>query len=388
MNNNIHWAKKKFIARVNVMSICILTVVCISLCSSCSSLITSNTHQEKLVPVTIKGKDLFPYGRTRMTIQGLELISSGVHFGINFSGKELELTATLPDWLDHNYLQYEIDGIYKKRIRINKGSAKPIIISADTDGKHTVRIFKATEAHTGPIFIQEIKAVKARAIKVENKPLIEFIGNSITCGAASDFSEISCGEGDYHDNHNSYLAYGLRVARALGSNFILSSVSGIGIYRNWNSDGPTMPQVYRKTSFQNTDTAYWDFKQYRPKVVSIALGTNDLSDGDGKNPRLLFNRDTFISTYVKFVDSVKYIYPEAQIALLSSPMMRGEKRDLLQKCLEKVKETVDKKHPADKPIALHIFKEMQARGCTGHPSVADHKIMADELIPFFRDLIK
>jgi hypothetical protein len=31
---------------------------------------------------------------------------------------------------------------------------------------------------------------------------------------------------------------------------------------------------------------------------------------------------------------------------------------------------------------------MQAHGCTGHPSVNDHEILAKELVPFFKELLK
>lgn len=99
-----------------------------------------------------------------------------------------------------------------------------------------------------------------------------------------------CGSGAYHDQHNAYQAYGPRVARALHTNFVLSSVSGIGVYRNWNSAGPTMPQGYENTDFQPQSAQHWNFATYAPQVVSIALGTNDLSASDGKTPRLPFDR--------------------------------------------------------------------------------------------------
>lgn len=143
---------------------------------------------------------------------------------------------------------------------------------------HTVWIYKATEAATGPIFIEKIIAHNISALKNPDRPLIEFIGNSITCGAAADPSEIPCGAGEYHDQHNAYYAYGPRVARILHANFLMSSVSGIGIYRNWNTDGPTMPQVYEKTDFQENSKREWNFRTYHPVVVSIALGTNDFSE--------------------------------------------------------------------------------------------------------------
>jgi hypothetical protein len=42
-----------------------------------------------------------------------------------------------------------------------------------------------------------------------------------------------------------------------------------------------MPQVYEKVDFQENNTQHWNFKNSTPQVVSIALGTNDFSNGDG-----------------------------------------------------------------------------------------------------------
>ena len=330
---------------------------------------------------------IHPYGRTVLNNGKLELISSGVHFGFVFEGKECQLFAYNPNPNGHNYLQYELDGKYQKRIRINGNNNQPIILDAGNEGKHTVWIYKATEAHTGAILIDKIVAANIRSIPNPTLPLIEFIGNSITCGAAADASEVPCGTGEYHDQHNAYYAYGPRVARALRTNFILSSVSGIGIYRNWNSDGPTMPQVYDNTDFQQQSSHPWNFNLYDPKVVSIALGTNDYSNGDGKRKRLPFDSAIFVSNYIKFVQLVKSKYPKTQIALLSSPMINGDRRITLQNCLTAVKRNIDQLYKNDKPVALYFFKPMQARGCSGHPSVEDHAILGKELIPFFKKLL-
>jgi lysophospholipase L1-like esterase len=54
-------------------------------------------------------------------------------------------------------------------------------------------------------------------------------------------------------------------------------------------DGPSMPQVYENIDFQINNPLKWDFKTYTPSIVSIALGTNDLSNGDGKSPRKSFD---------------------------------------------------------------------------------------------------
>jgi lysophospholipase L1-like esterase len=331
---------------------------------------------------------LHPYGRyLRTGSQDIELISSAVHFGFRFSGMECDLYAYINEDGGHNYLQYELDGVYRQRIKIEGGSRKPLVIRAAKTGVHTVWIYKTTEATTGPVFIQKITGEGLQALKPSAAPLIEFIGNSITCGAAADPSETPCGMGVYHDQHNAYYAYGPRVARALHVNFILSSVSGIGIYRNWNSDGPTMPRVYEKADLQEGSQRAWNFSTWSPRIVSIALGTNDLSNGDGHRARLPFDSAVFVDTYVQFVRLVRSKYPAAQIALLSTPMINGDRRTLLQNCLSAVKKKIDAAYPSGKRVALYFFKPMQARGCSGHPNIADHKILADELIPFFQKLL-
>ncbi len=362
-----------------------LTLIVFILLVSCTSSkknIKSSTNE---LPAT----SLQPFGRYIIdNQQNLELISSAVHFGFSFKGNSCSVFASLPDANSHNYFQYTLDGKYQKKIRVEGNSNHQIVLSAPGNGEHTIWIYKTTEAQTGPIYIQKITGKNLKALNVPALPLIEFIGNSITCGAAADASETPCGTGVYHDQHDAYDAYGPRVARALGVNFIMSCVSGIGVYRNWNSDGPTMPQVYENTEMGSNTSHPWDFKKYSPDIVSIALGTNDFSTGDGKRPRLPFDSATFVNHYNDFVQLVKSKYPSAQIALLSSPMVNGDNRQLLQNCLSAVKQHIDANHPADKPVALHFFNPMHAHGCAGHPNVEEHSILANELVPFFRKLLE
>lgn len=338
---------------------------------------------------TLAASKLKPYGRYQFNNrQQLELISSAVHFGVSFEGTKCALYVSLPNQNEHNYLQYELDGVYQKRIRVEGNSLTPIIIKATGAGQHKLWIYKATEAHTGAIIISKVAAKNVKPLAVAKAPLIEFIGNSITCGAEADASEYPCGTGAYHDQHNAYMAYGPRVARALHVNFMLSSISGIGIYRTWNTAGPSMPQVYEKIDFQINNPKKWDFSTYTPKIVSIALGTNDLSTGDGKTARKPFNADTFITKYVKFISLVKSKYPKARIALLSSPMVKGAPRIQLETCLTKIKEQTNQAYPSDYPVTTFFVEALEGKGCGGHPSVGEHAKMAASMLPFFKKLLK
>ncbi len=243
--------------------------------------------------------DLQPVGRYCINeADQLALVSSAAHFSFSFEGDACELTVHLPAGGGHNYLQYAINGVYQNRIKIVGGGVQVIPIKGTSKGKTEVSIYKATEAHTGDIFIEAIRGKKVRALAPASGPVIEFIGNSITCGAAADPSEVPCGTGAYHDQHNAFMAYGPRVARSLGVEHILNSVSGIGIYRNWNSDGPTMPQVYDKIDFQEGNSTLWNHNNFKPQIISIALGTNDFSNGDVKRERRRFDRAQFVSSYI------------------------------------------------------------------------------------------
>lgn len=332
---------------------------------------------------------LQPFGRFfNDNARGLELISSASNFAFEFNGDYFTLNASAAATGVHNYLQYTLDGNYVSRLKVINDTLNHIVVNVPA-GHHRVEIFKATEATTGPLFIKEIMAPGIRSVSPDySKPLIEFVGNSITCGAASDTSEYKCSEGEYHDHHNAYEAYGPRVARALDVNYLMSCVSGIGIYRTWNKDHPSMPLVYENERFNEQDTMKWNFKKYTPDIVSIALGTNDLSNGDGVNARKPFDSSTFTNDYIKFVKLVKSKYPKAIIALLTSPMVDGAKSELLKQCLYQVKQQVDTNYPAAHPVEIFEFLPMKPGGCGFHPSVEDHAVLAKELEPFFRRLLK
>jgi hypothetical protein len=69
-------------------------------------------------------------------------------------------------------------------------------------------------------------------------------------------------------------------------------------------------------------------------------------------------------------------------------MVKGTKARLFENCLTAVKRNIDGLNPSAKPVALFFFPPMEARGCSGHPSVEDHAILAEELLPFFEKLLK
>ena len=178
------------------------------------------------------------------------LIGSAASVAFEFTGSTCAISLQSVDGFEHhNYVSLVVDGEYLGRLRIEKGSAQsfPIQVTSAKE-THRLEVYKATEAANGSVLFAGTTAqVIPSKTKIKNKKKIEFIGDSITCGMGNDSNPIPCGSGEWYDQHNGYLAYGPVLSRRLDADYLLSSVSGIGMYRNWNDEHleeAIMPDVY------------------------------------------------------------------------------------------------------------------------------------------------
>lgn len=350
------------------------------------------SYEKNPVDTSSKGKQFVYSGRVELNKEGhLKLIGSASSVSFNFSGNECAVYLKSDDTYEHqNYVAIELDGKYIERLRIEKGASKAYSIAISDKKKiHQLTIYKATEAANGSVLFSGTTATIVPFKKKEkDKIRIEFIGNSITCGMGNDTKVIPCDTGEWYDQHNAYWAYGPILSRSLEVDFQLSSVSGIGMYRNWNDehiDEPIMPEVYENLYLNKDNSKPYTF-DFHPDIVSICLGTNDLSEGDGTKPRLPFNEEKYVNNYIEFIKTVYKHTPKAQIVLLNSPMVSGERNVTLIKCLKQVMAffETDKEH---KKIQLFEYNPMEPKGCGYHPDIEDHKIMAAQLEPFFKKII-
>jgi lysophospholipase L1-like esterase len=314
------------------------------------------------------------------------LIGSASSVSFAFKGNSCDVyLQSVDSWKHHNYVSLELDGNYIGRLKVEKGDLKKYAIPISTPKEeHTLTLYKSTEALNGGILFQSTTAELIGLKSSEPKKKIEFIGNSITCGMGNDLS-IPCHTNEWFDQHNAYWAYGPILSRKLNADFLLSSVSGIGMYRNWNDENieeAIMPEVYEKLYLTKSSTTPFG-TEFQPDLVSVCLGTNDLSDGNGIKKRLPFNEDKYVTNYINFIKTIYKRYPNTKIVLLNSPMISGEKNTVLIRCLKRVidafKET--------KTIYLFEFPAMEPKGCDYHPDIEDHKVMAELLEKTFSKLL-
>ena len=326
-------------------------------------------------------------GRHEFLGSDAALVSPGASASINFSGTTCKVFLKGEN-LPYNYVSFELDGKYLGKTKIESDTIREYIVEVTSKEKaHSLKIIKESEASNGYVLFHGIEVEEVLEGGFPAQPYIEFIGDSITCGAAADGSIVPCDSGEYFDHENVYFSYGPRVARNLQADFTLGSVSGIGMYRNWNDEHieePIMPQVYENL-YLNTNASVKNNFDHIPDIVSICLGTNDLSNGDGVKPRLPFNKEKYIGNYISFVKTVYGHYPNTQIVLLNSPMVGGETNILLVSCLKEVQSYFAENQ--NKSILLFEFDATYTNGCSWHPSVDEHGEIAKKLTPFFNKIL-
>lgn len=300
----------------------------------------------------------------------------GIYINLKFSGSTC--TIILNDehlWSkNYNYLEIVLDG-KPKRIQTKAANDTINLSEGLSDGIHTLTICKNTEANIGYLEFAGIKCKQLLKPNPKPKRKIEFIGNSITCAASSDMSEIPCGKGVWQDQHNAYMGYAVVTSRTLNTQYHLSAVSGIGLLHSCCGMDIVMPPVFDKISMRN-DTIAWDFSKYQPDLVTVCLGQNDgIQDSSA-----------FCNNYISFIKQLRAYYPKAELILLSSPMASGDLKNFMISSLTSVKKKINSE--GDKKVATFFFAKSYNSGCDYHPSLAEHTLIAKELTVAIRKIMK
>ena len=300
----------------------------------------------------------------------------GVYIETKFVGSDCDIIVRDQElWgKNHNYLEVVVDG---KPIRLQTKSKQDTIAVARglSKGSHTLLICKNTEANIGWLEFVGLKCKQLVKPAAKHIRKIEFIGNSITCGASSDQSEIPCGKGVWQDQHNAYLSYGPTTARTLNAQWVLSAVSGIGLMHSCCNMNIIMPPVFDKINMRD-DSLLWDFKKYQPDVLTVCLGQND-----GIQDSVIF-----CNNYVQFIAELRSHYPATQIILLTSPMGDAQLTAVLKNYLSAIKKTVNNK--GDKRMETYFFSKQYHNGCDNHPDLAEHQLIAAELTACLKKIMK
>ena len=295
---------------------------------------------------------------------------------ITFEGTEVK--ALLKDEKGRNNYNVIID--HKKITKIELDTAKKFYTLARSlsAGKHTIELFKRTEAVWGTTHFYGFSISGAATLfaPIEKKLKMEFFGNSITCGYAVEDSTGDSGDATFENN---YLSYASITARHFNASNHNTAVSGIGIMVSWFPF--TMPDVFDKLNASTRDT-YWDFTSYVPDIVVINLFQNDswiVKLPNHPEFKRVFgdkapDSNFIINAYKNFTYGIRQKYPQAKIicALGAMDITRPGSPwpDYVTNAVAQLN---------DKNVFTYFFPVCNSKG---HPRIKHQQEMADQLIRF------
>jgi lysophospholipase L1-like esterase len=303
------------------------------------------------------------------TVTAPKFSAPGVYFRAKFKGTFCDIEMT--DETNYNYIEVVIDNQDPVRVFMKQGRNVYRVAANLPKGEHTILICKDTEACIGSLIFHGFRCEALSALTDMPIRKIECYGNSITCGAKMIKELCSQGVGpNWNITNRAYMSFGAIAARSLNAEWMLTSVSGIGLIHNYGERGNTLPQVYDYLNLDKS-SAKWDFKKYIPDVVTIELGTNDGVQDSA----------TFCKAYIDFIQVIRSHYPNAHIFCLTSPSTDDKVFQFLKNCITGIVEYMNKTviPKDDKVYKLILSSHGLNGGCDGHPTAEQHLLIADEL---------
>jgi hypothetical protein len=326
-------------------------------------------------------------GRTLTEDGNVSFDWTGVYTRIKFTGSYLSLKASDTK---KNYYNVWIDSdmtCAPDKIIATAGTDTTIVIFSKEEMKarlgkdrktaqapHCVILQKRTEGEQGKTTFQEFSTdglfLQADPAK---ERVIEFIGDSYTCGYGSENSVATDPFKPETENQNK--TYACITARYFDAEQIVIAHSGMGIARNYNGNVPatTMTDLYLQT-FDRDPEYRWDASAcpLKPAITVIYLGTNDFSRGLQPSERL------FVKNYITLIKSIKANYGEDHPVLCVAP-----RNDVIMfEYVRKAAETCGMPKVYSMALTTKIHNDDSDLGASSHPNYTGHLKKAYAIIPY------
>ncbi len=312
------------------------------------------------------------------------LVYPSSYVAIKFTGTSLKIIVENIHSCWHNYMGYILDGKQEKILLQNEGT-KCITIANDLeDTEHSFMLFKRMDSCHVIRFYGFVIDLHGTLQKLPELPerKIEVYGDSITAGEVSEAVFYTGKPDPIHNGEysNSWYSYAWIAARKLNARIHNISQGGIAL-RNGTGwfYGPNyigMEETFDKIEY-HPDLGFikpWDFSNYRPHVVIIAIGQNDSHPVDCMSEN--YDSDDSIAWrvhYKKFVGEIRKRYADALILLTTTILYHDANWD---RAIQEVCNEIE-----DDKI-LHFMYRRNGCGTPGHIRISEAEEMADELVTY------
>jgi len=168
--------------------------------------------------------------------------------------------------------------------------------------------------------------------------------------------------------------FGPIVAKNYGAQYHMSSISGIGLVLDWQSQYSFNMPDYFDRSLAYSPEPKWDFEQWIPNLVVIGLGLNDYNGYGGYQNDIQDNEtEEYIAAYHEFIGTIRDYYPDTKILAVAPHV------EWIRDCVRNVVKTENAGGQEDIFYAHYSYYSGWYVN-NGHPNVATHSGIAEELI--------
>ena len=208
-----------------------------------------------------------------------------------------------------NLWQVVVDGKPTEVLALKSGP-NDYLVSLGSDAIHDVSLVKRTESFVGTTRFSGFDVPAGGLFQAKRRSrLIEFVGDSITCGYGNEGA--SQNEHFTPETENAYQSYASVAGRAVGADVRLIAWSGRKMFPD-----NTMPEIYDRV-LPTEAAPLADPKDPVPDVVVINLATNDFG---AKNP----DEAPWTAAYEAFIHRVRAQYAKTQIYVTLGGMMTDD----------------------------------------------------------------
>ena len=335
------------------------------------------THPQDSAVITIPATDahIARMGRTHTNSdQSLVFGFPGVSFTTEVIGTSL--SANLSSSTGNSWIDVIVDGGTPKVIKLSREQTPIELFTFPTSGKHSVELVHRSENWHGQVNLQSFSLKGETFLPAPPLPKHKMLilGDSVTCGEAIDRV---AGEEKNTRWWNARESYGMLAAAQLNAQVNLVCWGGRGLVRSWNgkTDEANLPDFYEFALGDSDPAMKWNHAEYQPDLIVSAIGTNDFSQG-------IPARETYITAYVKLINTLLTNHPHAQIALTEGAILNGDKKAAL---IDYIREAISRVNNA----RVHQITSAHYPGDAqdAHPTKTQHAAMAKDMAPQLKALM-
>lgn len=289
-----------------------------------------------------------------------------------------------------NYLGILIDGKQEKALLPKTGSVRIVLAENLLEEEHQIMIFKRQDS-CHEFAVEGLELFDGgELLPMQEKPYrkIEVYGDSVSAGEVSEAVAYVGKEDPEHNGEysNSWYSYSWMTARKLNAQLHDIAQGGIALLNGtgWFAapEFVGMEDVWDKVHYNPElgGATTWDFGNYVPHVVIVAIGQNDnhprdymKEDPDGEQAQ------RWRKAYKAWIQEIRHRYPRAVILLTTTILEHDVSWD---QSIEQVCRELD-----DEKI-IHFLYSNNSAGTPGHIRIPEAEQMAEELSRFIEEMPK